>query len=250
MVKFSIITCCLNSQETIVKCIDSVKKQNFKDYEHIIVDGGSTDKTLSKIKKNKYSRLKLFVHKKKGIYQAFNFGLKKSSGNIVHFLNSDDFYSSNNILKKVYLIFLNENKLDIGFFGVEFLRHGMLGLRRKYDSVGFRKYYLYFGIMPPHTGAFIKKKIFSKIGYFDLSYKIASDFDLILKIFKNKSINYRFFKKVVVKMKPGGASNKYFFSFFHNSVEIKKILNKRGYISNYFLIFLRGFYKLIQYFKF
>ena len=97
--KISIITCALNSEITIKKSIRSIQKQNYKNIEHLIIDGGSTDKTLEIIKKTKKKNLNLYSSRDNGFYDALNKGIKYSKGSIVGVLHSDDFYKNNDILK-------------------------------------------------------------------------------------------------------------------------------------------------------
>ena len=101
LMKVSIITVCLNSESTINRTINSVNSQNYKDIEHIFVDGGSVDKTLKNIKFNSKRNTKILNQNKRGIYNAMNIGLKNCTGDIVVFLNSDDFLAKDYILTKV-----------------------------------------------------------------------------------------------------------------------------------------------------
>ena len=99
--KISIVTVCLNSSKTISDTINSVNSQTYKNIEHIFVDGGSNDNTLSQLKNNPNKNKKIIIAKKSGIYEAMNIGIKKSIGDIIHILNSDDVFSSNKIVEKV-----------------------------------------------------------------------------------------------------------------------------------------------------
>ena len=100
MAKISIITICYNSEKTISKTLKSLKSQTFKDFEHIVIDGGSIDKTISIIKKENISN-KIISEKDKGIYDAFNKGIKNSTGEIIGFLNADDVFNDDNSLEKI-----------------------------------------------------------------------------------------------------------------------------------------------------
>lgn len=117
MIRFSIITCTLNSEKYILRNIESVKNQTFNNFEHIFIDGFSKDNTVKIIKnyinnKNDYSnKIKLFQYEPKGIANAFNLGIKHSNGEYLFFLNSDDYFYDNNVLIDVHK-FLNENNLD------------------------------------------------------------------------------------------------------------------------------------------
>ena len=115
---YSIITVCFNSEKTIKKTIQSVLNQTFKNFEYIIVDGNSTDKTVNIIKSFQDNRIKIFSEPDLGIADAMNKGIKKSRGKWIHILNSDDYYFSNNSLLKASK-FLNEKFTN--YFGICFL---------------------------------------------------------------------------------------------------------------------------------
>ena len=105
MIKFSIITVCFNSVNTICNCLDSLYSQNYSNYEHIIIDGGSTDGTYQLILKNKSNRTIIVTEPDNGIYDALNKGLGLCTGDVVGFLHSDDFYNGGEVLKKVSMVF-------------------------------------------------------------------------------------------------------------------------------------------------
>ena len=106
--KFSIVTVSYNSEKTIEETIRSVIFQSCKDYEYILVDGGSTDNTLNIVNNYKKYFNKIISEKDNGIYDAINKGIKVASGEIISILNSDDIYYSNNVLSDVENVFEND----------------------------------------------------------------------------------------------------------------------------------------------
>ena len=175
--KISIITPVLNGEKYLEKCIKSVINQNYpkKKFEHIIIDGGSTDNTI-KIIKNYDKKIKYWHSKKdNGLYDAMNIGLKKSSGEIVGILNSDDFYYKNTF--KIIAKYFKSKKIDFLFGSV---------LKKKiYHNFYPEKLWYTFNMYPSHSVSFfITKKAHKKIGNYDLKFRYSADRDLIYRMIK------------------------------------------------------------------
>lgn len=200
----SIITPTFNSEKTLKNCLTSVKNQKFEDYEHIIIDNCSNDKTIQIIKKFNNTKLRLISEDDKGIYDGMNKGISKSFGDYLLFLNSDDQLIDQFFLFNVNKI-LSKNKIDILYSNIIYKKN-LLGLSRKYivgDVLNVNK----FGNHIPHPGTLIKKKYLINMEYFDLKYKISSDFDFFIRAKKNKNTSYYYYNKFTVLMSPGGASS-------------------------------------------
>ena len=199
--RFSIITVVLNDIKNIEKTILSVKNQTYKNYEHIIIDGKSSDGTVELIKK--YSKtVNLHVKKDKSLYQAINRGIKKSKGEIIFLIHSGDIFGDKNILKKVNRIF--KKKLDILSGNIQFYKEEEQKIVRdwtiklnKFNNINFFKV--------PHTSLFIKKNLFNKIKNYSTNYKISSDLDFLIKLSKLRS-NFYYFNQNIIYMKTGGLS--------------------------------------------
>ena len=176
--KISIITVCLNSENTIADTINSVNSQTYKSIEHIFIDGGSTDQTLKILKKNPNKKKKIFIKKKSSIYEAMNFGIKKSKGEIIHILNSDDIFQSNLTIEKVMKIISKYPQYDF-FLGnvIFFSDNNYSKIKRFYPSNINKILNLKYGDMPPHPASFVRKKIYEYHGLYSQNYQIASDFD-------------------------------------------------------------------------
>ncbi len=245
--KISIITVCLNSEKTIIHTLNSVKMQNYNNIEHIIVDGGSKDRTLEIIKKYKNKNKKIIYAKGKKLYDSLNIGIQQSTGDLISILHSDDIYNNKNILSKVaYIAKKSKNKI---FFGdvVYFQNNNFKKVIRNYPATNLKKEIFYYGNMPPHTGSFYKKEIFKNYGYYKKNYKIAGDFEHLLRLIVVKEIKFKILNFIVTRMKAGGLSGKNFNSFLIINKEILKSLRYHNIKANLLKILLRVPPKIFQY---
>tara|TARA_Y100001970_G_C14220489_1_gene852370 strand:+ start:30 stop:782 length:753 start_codon:yes stop_codon:yes gene_type:complete len=172
--KISIITVVKNNKDTIEKNILSLINQNYKNYEHIIIDGGSEDGTIELINKYKMD-IKYFISEKdNGIYDAMNKGIDKAEGDIIGILNADDYYFSN-ALEIVNNYFEKYKEIDFLFGSVQKhkLHHGFYP----------KKILWTFGFYTSHSvGFFIKSEAQKKLGYYNIKYKYSSDYDLFFRM--------------------------------------------------------------------
>jgi len=206
--EFSIITATFNSEKTLERTIKSLLQQNFKDFEFIIVDGSSSDNTLDIIKKYKplfdenYITYKWISEPDKGIYDAWNKGLKLAEGKWVSFLGSDDFYLPNSL--QIYYDKIKEmpSNIDLVHSNVKVV-DGKKTIKYITGSWSWNIFKHYMNIA--HVGAFHNRKLFDKYGTFDESYKIAGDYELLLRP-KNK-LKTLHIDIVLAVMSAGGISN-------------------------------------------
>lgn len=248
--KFSIITVSFNSEKTIEETIKSVVSQTYKDFEYILVDGGSSDNTV-KIA-NRYKKYFKYIvsEKDNGIYDAINKGINLASGNIISILHSDDLYYSENVLLDVKNIFNKDENIKcvIGNTLIYKLKNGYKKVIRNYKSKHFYNWMMYLGYSPPHPSTFIRKEIYSQFGLYNTKYKIAGDFEFFLRILFLKKIKLEKINQSFVLMKLGGESTKSIINHNQSTVEILDSF-KTNNLKNYFLIvMLRIPLKLIQYF--
>jgi glycosyltransferase involved in cell wall biosynthesis len=247
--KISIITPTLNSDKTLAYTLFSVFNQTYKNIEHIIVDGGSTDETIDIIKKHKIKNKKFFVYKNSTIYEAINLGIKNSTGDYILILNSDDILESSNTIKKI-VDFGKKKKGSIILGSVTYFNGNQFNIiRRHFSPKRFKPWMFIFGLMPPHPGALIPIDVARKYTY-NNEYLIASDFDFFLRIFELKKKNYETTKLNITRMKTGGVSGKNLLSHINSSNEIHQSLNKNKVYSNIFFIYLRFFSKIFQIYLF
>ena len=245
--KISIITVCLNSEKTIIHTLNSVLVQNYKNIEHIIVDGGSTDGTIKIIENYTLKNKKIFINKGMSLYESLNFGIKKSKGKLISILHSDDIYNNKKILSRV-VSRVKSSKSKI-FFGnvVYFKDKDFKHITRSYPADNDLKKKFNFGNMPPHTGSFYKKEIFEQYGYYKKNFKIAGDFEHLLRIVFIKNIKYETLNFIVTRMKSGGLSGKNIRSFLTINNEILKSFSIHNINSNLLKILLRVPPKIFQY---
>ena len=206
--KISIITSVYNNKETIKDAIESVLNQTYKNIEYIIVDGASSDGTIE-IVESYGDKISTFVSESdEGIYDGLNKGVSLSTGDVVAFLHSDDIYASDNIVQKIADEFIQDSLLD-GVYGdlVYTPKDDTSKVLRYWKSKDFDMSLLSQGWMPAHPTFFVKKEVYEKYGGFDLGFKIAGDYDFMLRVL-SAGIKVKYIPEVLYKMRVGGESNK------------------------------------------
>ena len=237
--KISIITVTKNSEQYLEKNILSVSKQKYKNYEHIIIDGKSTDRTIDIINRHK-KKIKYFISEKdKGLYDAMNKGIKKSTGDIIGILNSDDVYY-NETLDIVNKYFNKYKKLDFLFGSVNKykLLHGYYPQKIKWS----------FGFYSTHSiGFFIKKEAHKKVGFYNIKYKYSADYDLFYRLIVKKKLIGMATKKSEVfgRFRSGGLSSRIRYIDFLKECTQIRLDNKQ----NFFIVYLIFFIRLLRNFK-
>ncbi len=204
--KISIITVCYNSQDTIAQTLQSVAAQCWPDFEHIVVDGASADQTMRVVEAHAHGRLVSVSERDKGIYDAMNKGLAMATGEYVAFLNSDDLYARSDAIRLVAERAIATN-VDCIMGDVQFFDNDpAYPSGRFYSARGFAKWRMKIGIMPPHPALFVKRSLLAKAGGFDLSYRIAADFDLVARIILRYNASWSVLGKTLTLFRSGGIS--------------------------------------------
>ena len=246
----SIITATFNSAKTLKDTIQSVLRQTNKDFEYLIIDGGSTDETIDIVKsyESEFSgRLKWVSEKDHGIYDAMNKGIKMASGDVVGILNSDDYFTSDDILQTVDNAF-KSHEIDAIYGDIHFIRDGTpQKCVRYYSSRMFRPFWLRFGFMPAHPSFYCKREIFDKAGLYSLDYKIGADYEMMVRLFKRHKIKSLYVNKDFVTMRTGGASNNNVRSRLTLIEEDVKACRVNGIYTNRFFIMLKFLYKIFEF---
>ena len=242
---FSVITVCFNSQKTIRQTIQSVLSQKYKNYEYILIDGGSSDNTVKIISEYKSPKIKMISEKDKGLYDAMNKGIKLSKGKFICILNSDDHYVNENVLFNVQKSL--EDRTDIALSDISFFKStgNKLVNTRKVKSSWFHPKKLKWGWMPPHPGMFIKKDIFKEYGNYSLDYQIAADFEFVVRIFNDNKLKYIHLNFISVNMSEGGLSTKGINSNLKITSEMYKACKQNNIKTNYLMLLSRLPAKLI-----
>lgn len=246
--KISLITVTFNSEKTLSSTIQSVLKQTYKEIEYIIIDGKSQDKTISIIRKFESSfneKLKWISEPDRGLYDAMNKGINIATGDVIGILNSDDFFTNNNILEQVAKEFHNNNKLDAVYGDVHFVHPDNLDKSiRYYSSKVFKQSLMRIGMMPAHPSFYMRKECFEKYGLYKTNYKIAADFEFLLRVIYKHKIRTQYIPIDMVTMRTGGASTSGIKSHIQIMKEHLRAFKENDIYTNAFLLSLRYFYKI------
>ena len=248
--KISIITATYNSERTLRDTMESVLRQTYHDYEYIIVDGVSKDGTLDIIREYEPrfdGRMRYVSEPDHGIYDAMNKGFALATGDVIGILNSDDFYTSDDVLQSVVDGFGGEY-VDAVYADVHYVSCEDLSRCVRYYSSGvFRRWMMRFGMMPAHPSFYCRRAVYTQYGIFDTAYRIAADFEIMLRLLFIHRIRTRYVKKDFVTMRLGGASTTGYGSWSLIMKEHLQIMKKHGVVTNRFLLSLRYIYKLFEY---
>jgi|LauGreDrversion4_2_1035121.scaffolds.fasta_scaffold439516_2 glycosyltransferase involved in cell wall biosynthesis len=227
--RVSVITVCLNAAETIGDCLRSVASQSHAELEHVIVDGGSKDDTVS-IVKQVGARVTAFSSgKDAGIYDAMNRGLKMAQGEFVVYLNADDLYADP-LCVQAMAEALSETGADSAYADISYVRRAAPSERvRQWKSGPFKPGAFARGWAPPHTAFFAKRAALLELGGFDLRYRLASDFDLMMRALEMRRLTTTYVPKELVLMRLGGATNVSLRNVLVQNGEIVRSLWRAGF---------------------
>lgn len=247
--KISIITVCLNSESMIGFAIKSVSSQNYPSLEHIIIDGGSKDNTIKTILENNNRNLLLYSENDKGIYDAMNKGFKLASGEIIGFLNSDDFYADNTVLDLVAECFL-DSTVDVCYGDLVYVSSDGSRVKRVWKSGSFAKGDFAKGWCPPHPTFYVRKSALEKYGLFDTSFSLASDADFMMRYLEFFSVKHIYIPKILICMRLGGATNKSWCNILTQNKEIFTAFGKNGIkFNSYVFWFFKLANRALQYWR-
>lgn len=202
--KISVITVCLNAKDTIEKAFESLKNQTYKNIEHIVIDGVSTDGTFDIIHKYKDSITCLVSEKDSGIYNAMNKGLKYVTGDIVYFLNATDSLHDKNVLQKVVNDFKKHPDLELLWGDIEFTEKGKKPRIHKNNDVNIKNDFLYNN--PCHQAIFYKSDLFKKYGDYDEDIRIFGDLDFNVRVLVTNDARCKYVPEVIACFEIGGIS--------------------------------------------
>lgn len=231
---FSIVIATFNSEKFISQTLNSIKSQNFKNFELVIVDKNSTDKTIDIIKKYKFKNIKIIRKNDKGIYDALNIGIRNSKGIVISILHSNDKFFKKNVLKDVYFTF-KLNNVDIVYGDLVYYDTKMKSVLRYWKSGNFKNFSFNKGWSPPHPSFFVKKKIYLKHGLYKTNIGTSSDIELMYRFLQKKKISFKYLNKILIKMRYGGKSNESIKTIINQNIKIIKFLK------------LNSLYKIIYY---
>ncbi len=247
-VKFSIITVCFNSRDTILSTLESVHKQTYISIEHIVIDGGSTDGTIDIVlnfqKTN--SNIKFLSEPDQGIYFAMNKGLALATGQVIGFLNSDDIFYNDYIISEYAKIFATKD-VDIVFGDLVYVDPlNSNKVIRTWKSGVLSRFRMLWGWHPAHPTFYARKLCYEKFGFFDTEFRIASDYEIMLRFIQKFNIHCYYLPICAVRMNIGGISNRSITNIIKANRECLRAWKKNGIPTHPFLIPFKLGRKILQ----
>lgn len=236
--KISVITVCYNSASTITATIKSVLTQTCGDLEYVIVDGDSKDETLDIIRRYEPEfggRMRWISERDHGLYDAMNKGLSMATGDVVGFLNSDDFFTSDHVLERIRTAFLNDSVQAV-YGDVHYCDPVDTSLvTRYYTAADFKPEMMRMGFMPPHPSFYALRSVYQNTEGFDQSLNMSADFEMLLRLILVKGLKTEYLPMDFVTMRSGGVTSSGWKSWKGGFQQRSKALKKNGIKSGLFL---------------
>ena len=244
--KITIITATYNSAATVEDTLNAVREQDYADIEHIIIDGKSTDDTLTIVSGFPHVT-KVVSEKDKGIYDAMNKGIGLATGDIIGILNSDDIYIDRTVLSAIAQIFADPEVMTV-YADLQYIDAGDTNrIRRTWVAGPFKKKNFYYGWMPPHPTFFVRKEVYRQAGLFSTDLRSAADYELMLRILLKYGFSVRYLPRVIVKMRMGGMSNASLNNRLRANREDRLAWKLNGLKPNFFTLYLKPLRKIHQF---
>ena len=245
--RISVITATYNSGRTIGDTLESVLRQTYSDVELIVVDGASRDDTMDIVRRYEPrfgGRLHWTSEPDRGIYDAMNKGIARATGDVIGILNSDDFYTSDTVLERVAEAMAGGD-VDAVYGDIHYVRDGDLHkCVRYYSSRPFRRGLMRLGFMPAHPSFYCRREVYERCGTFDTTYRVAADFENLLRLIYVNRIKTRYLPVDFVTMRTGGASTSGLSSHRQIMRDHLRALRSNGVWSCTPLLGLRYIYKI------
>lgn len=226
--KITIITAVYNREATVGQAISSVASQSHADVEHLIIDGASRDGTVAVVRRLQHAGMRIISEPDRGIYDALNKGIRNATGEIVGMMHSDDFFAHDQVLEKVALLF-KQTGADAVYGDLDYVSAGDDSrVIRRWRSGVFAPQLLARGWMPPHPTLFMRRAAMERLGLYNTEYRIAADYEAILRWFGRGKIRVAYLPEVLVKMRVGGESNRSVGRILRKSREDYRALRANG----------------------
>ena len=244
----SIITVTYNSATLIADCLASVNSQTYPNIEHIIIDGASKDNTLEIIKATPNRVTKIISEPDKGIYNAMNKGIRLASGDIIGILNSDDLYVDENVIALIVKEFEKDDTLEAVHTNLYYVNSEATSkIVRHWITGDFKSGSFFKGWHPAHPTLFLKREVYDKYGLFDEQFKLAADFEFMLRIFEKHKIKSKYLPVTTVRMRLGGATSKNLKNIMRGNRECLNAFKKNNFKTPFLYPVYRLFPKLKQF---
>ncbi len=245
--KVSIITVTYNSEEHLEETIQSVINQSYQNIEYIIIDGASTDSTLTIVEKHKSKISKVVSEKDDGLYYALNKGIELATGEIIGILHSDDFYTNLDVIKNVVETF-SQNKCEAVYANLYYVNKTNTNkIIRKWNSGNYKEGSFINGWMPPHPTFFVKKEIYNKLGSFNTRLKTSADYELMLRFIHKNKIKLGYLNQFIINMRIGGQSNESVNNRVKANIEDRAAWTLNGLKPRFYTLWLKPLRKIVQF---
>ena len=250
--KISIVTATFNSSKTVEDTIKSVLSQTYTNYEYIIIDGVSKDNTLDIVRKYEplfEGRMKVFCEKDKGIYDAMNKGFHRATGDVLMLINSDDLFARPDALELVVKEFKKHPEVDGVYANLYYVSQNNIDNIIRVWKTGKQKP-MKKGWLPAHPTFYVKRECYKKYGFFNLTYPLAADFELMLRFVEKHHIKLHYLPEYLVKMRLGGATSKNIQNIYKQDMETLRAFKENGLPGGSIMyLFWRYLPKIKQFFR-
>ncbi len=226
--KISVVTAVTNGCATLPAMLESLSAQGHLDVEHIVQDGGSTDGTLAYLQAHGHRNMVLESCPDTGIYDAINHGIQRTTGDVIGLLHADDQLVDADVLTWVAEA-LSNPAIDGVYGDLQYVaRNDPSRVIRHWKAGAYSAALLRRGWMPPHPTLYLKREVFIRAGLYDTSFRIAGDYDGMLRFLTQGQVRLAYIPKVMVRMKMGGSSNKSFAHMIRKSREDYRAIRRHG----------------------
>lgn len=228
MSKLTLLTACYNSAATVADTMKSVNAQTYLNIEHIIIDGASKDNTIELVQQTGKRVTKIVSEKDKGIYDAYNKGLTYASGDVIGFINSDDFYCSATVAEQVMRVF-EDPSIDACHANLVYVHPEQTEkIERYWKSKQITKQAMSSGFVPAHPTVFLRRSVYERVGSFNLTYRSAADYEFLLRTFYVHEVSSVHIPEIWVRMRSGGHTGGNFRSILKQNQEIRSAQEAHG----------------------
>jgi glycosyltransferase len=245
--KISVITICFNNEKDIRPTLESVVNQTYSDIEYIIVDGASKDNTLKIVDDYKDKITKIISEPDKGLYDAINKGIRKATGDIVGLIHAGDQLHDQYVIEKIARHF-EKNDIDMCYGHSKIMNENDMVVRVN-KSPAYKPSLMKWGWMPSHQSFYAKRKLFEQYGCYNLKYKIAADYELLLRFIYFNRLKAALLDDFIVRFSLGGTSTKGIKNIYLQNRECRAAWKNNGYDAPFYTIPMKLLRKIPQFIK-